>query len=119
LLPDGTGGLLDWQLSVRGYAMHDVSYLVCTALSIGDRRAHDRALLEFYLDRLAAHGLAEVPAFEVAWTEFRRALVWAVYIGWLTTPVVNYGWEINVLNHLRLTTAYEDLGTAGLVAEVM
>jgi hypothetical protein len=118
-LPDGTGGLLDWQLSVRGYAMHDVSYLVCTALSIGDRRAHDRALLEFYLDRLAAHGLAEVPAFEVAWTEFRRALVWAVYIGWLTTPVVNYGWEINVLNHLRLTTAYEDLGTAGLVAEVM
>ena len=38
--------------------------------------------------------------------------------GWhalVTTPVVNYGWEINVMNHLRLTTAYEDLETAKLV----
>jgi hypothetical protein len=51
--------------------------------------------------------------------EYRRTLVWGVYIGWLTTPVVNYGWEINVLNHLRLTTAYEDLETAKLVAEVL
>jgi hypothetical protein len=37
----------------------------------------------------------------------------------LTTPVVNYGWEINVVNHLRLTSAYEDLDTAKLVKEVM
>ena len=117
LLPDGTGGLLDWQLMVRGHAIHDVSYLICTGLSIGDRRTHERALLAYYLDRLGSHGAA-VPAFEDAWREFRRALVWAVYIGWLTTPVVNYGWEINVLNHLRLTTAYEDLETARLVAEL-
>ena len=45
-------------------------------------------------------------------------LVWGVYIGWLTTPVVNYGWEINVMNHLRLTTAYEDHETAKLVDAV-
>jgi len=119
LLPGGKGGLLDWQLSVRGHAMHDVSYLVTTGLSIADRRLHDRDLVSYYLDALGRHGVSSVPAFEDAWREFRRALVWGVYIGWLTTPVVNYGWEINVMNHLRLTTAYEDLDTAKLVAELI
>jgi hypothetical protein len=59
------------------------------------------------------------PSFADAWQEYGRAMIWGVYIGWLTTPVVNYGWEINVVNHLRLTTAYEDLGTARLVAEIL
>lgn len=113
------GGLLDWQLSVRGHPMHDVSYLVTTALSTADRRAHERDLLAFYLNRLAAEGVADVPSFDASLREFGRALVWGVYIGWLTTPVVNYGWEINVVNHLRLTAAYEDHDTARLVEEVL
>jgi len=119
LLPDGGGGLLDWQLMVRGHALHDVNYLVTTALSIADRRLHEHGLLAYYLDRLARNGVAAVPRFDVAWREYRRAVIWGVYIGWLTTPVVNYGWEINVLNHLRLTTAYEDHETAKLVAELL
>ena len=118
LLPDGKAGLLDWQLMVRGHHIHDVNYFITTALSIADRRAHERELLLYYLDRLAQAGAADVPAFDDAWTEYRRTLVWGVYIGWLTTPVVNYGWEINVLNHLRLTTAYEDHETAKLVDAV-
>jgi aminoglycoside phosphotransferase (APT) family kinase protein len=118
LLPDGHAGLLDWQLMVRGHAMHDVNYLITTSLSIGDRRAHERELLAYYLDRLAANGVKTPPSSEDAWTEYRRTLIWGVYIGWLTTPVVNYGWEINIMNHLRLTTAFEDLDTATLVAEV-
>ena len=117
-LPDGTAGLLDWQLMVRGHHMHDVNYFITTALSIEDRRNHERDLLAFYLDRLGSAGVSDVPSFEDSWTEFRRTLVWGVYIGWLTTPVVNYGWEINVMNHLRLTTAYEDHETARLVDEV-
>ncbi len=117
-LPDGRAGLLDWQLMVRGHAMHDVSYFITTALSIADRRAHERDLLGYYLDRLARAGVA-APRFDDAWTEYRRTLVWGVYIGWLTTPVVNYGWEINVLNHLRLTTAFEDHETMQLMHDVM
>ncbi len=39
LLPDGTGGLLDWQLQVRGCWAHDVAYLVSTALDPDVRRA--------------------------------------------------------------------------------
>jgi len=119
LMPGNKGGLLDWQLMVRGHHMHDVNYLITTALSIGTRRAHERELLAYYLDRLKAAGVAEPPSFEESWTEYRRTLVWGVYIGWLTTNVANYGWEICVLNHLRLTTAFEDHDTAKLVAEIL
>ncbi len=118
-LPAGNrGGLLDWQLTVRGHHMHDVNYLITTALPIAERRRHERALLAHYLDRLASEGVADLPAFDDTFREYRRALVWGIYIGWLTTPVVNYGWEINVVNHLRLIAAYEDHGTAALVQEV-
>lgn len=114
-LPNGVAGLLDWQLMVRGYAMHDVSYIIATGLSIEDRRGSERDLLAYYLDRLSQEGVANAPSMDTVWNEYRHMMVWAVYIGWLTTPVVNYGWEINVMNHLRLTTAYEDLETAKLV----
>src|SRR3546814_1001777 len=79
--PDGRSVLLDWQLVVRGHHMHDVSYIVTTALSIGDRRNHERDLLAYYLDRLKAHGVAAAPDFEESWTEYKRCLVWGVYIG--------------------------------------
>jgi hypothetical protein len=115
LLPGGQGGLLDWQLMVRGYCLHDVTYLLVTALSIEDRRAHEDGLLRYYIERLAAAGVPSPPDFSVAWREYRLAVSWGVYIGWLTTPVANYGWEICVLNHLRLMTAYEDLETAKLI----
>jgi Phosphotransferase enzyme family len=119
LLPQQRGGLLDWQLCVRGYCLHDVSYLVATSLPIESRRRHERDLLARYLERLREYGVHQPPSFADAWQEYGRAMIWGVYIGWLTTPVVNYGWEINVVNHLRLTTAYEDLGTARLVAEIL
>lgn len=115
LLPDGRAGLLDWQLTVRGHHMHDVNYLITTALPIDQRRDNERDLLAFYLDRLKAHGATDVPGFAESWDEYRRCLVWGVYIGWLTTNIANYGWEITVLNHLRLTTAFEDHDTAALL----
>lgn len=115
LCGNGRGGLLDWQLTVRGAAAHDVSYLIATGVDIADRRAHERDLLRFYLDRLAAYGVSSPPSQDAMFTEYRRGMHWGLYIGWLTTPVANYGWEINILNHIRLVTAYEDLGTASLV----
>jgi hypothetical protein len=114
LLPDGRSGLLDWQLFSRGYCLHDVCYLIVTGLAVEDRRRLERELLGYYLERLRAHGVADAPSAEEAWTEYRRAAAWNVYIGWLTTPVVNYGWEICVMAHLRVMTAFEDLETAKL-----
>jgi hypothetical protein len=118
ILPGERAGLLDWQLACKGFAMHDVSYAMATALSVAQRRQHERELLGYYRERLLANGLAEVPSADALWCEYRRAIVWGVYIGWLTTPVVNYGWEITVLNHLRLMTAYEDLETAKSIASL-
>ena len=118
LLPDGRAGLLDWQLTVRGHHMHDVNYIITTALSIGQRRAHERDLLAYYLEQLKAYGVASPPSFDETWDEYRRCLVWGVYIGWLTTNVANYGWESSILNHLRLTTAFEDHDTAALIRAI-
>lgn len=118
-LPDGSCGLLDWQLMGRGHPMHDVSYIISTALGIAERRKHEQDLLRHYLDRLAAAGVTTAPGFDACWTEYRRSMIWNVYVGWLTTPVVNYGWEINAMNHIRLITAFEDLETAKLVRAVM
>lgn len=117
LLADGAG-LLDWQLMVRGYCMHDVNYLITTALPVAVRRAEEMELLRYYRDQLIAAGCKSAPSFEDLHLEYRRALVWGVYIGWLTTPVVNYGWEICVANHIRLMTAFHDHETGRLVAEL-
>ncbi|MFA7553878.1 MAG: phosphotransferase [Spongiibacteraceae bacterium] len=118
LLAEGPG-LLDWQLMVRGYCIHDVNYFITTALPIDQRRLYERDLLQHYLSKLAHYGVKNPPSFDEAWKEYRRTLIWGVYIGWLTTNVANYGWEINTLNLLRLTTAYDDLGTDALVKELL
>ena len=50
--------------------------------------------------------------------EYRRAQAWNTYIGWLTCPVENYGWEINVGNHIRLLTAYRDLDSGCAIEDI-
>lgn len=106
---DGRAGLLDWQLLARGYCMHDVTYLLITGLSVADRRQHERHLVEYYRERLAEAGVAQVPPLQELLDEHRIAAAWCFYVGWLTTPISNYGWEISVANHIRLATAYQDL----------
>ena len=115
VLPGDRGGLFDWQLASRGFALHDVSYLIATGLTVGERRRHERELLRYYREQLRANGVADAPSLDALWTEYARAMVWGVYIGWLITPVVNYGWEITVMAHLRTMTAYEDLDTSRLI----
>lgn len=115
-LPDDTGGLLDWQLASRGFCLHDVSYLLATGLSVAERRQHERELLSYYRERLRTLGVTEPPPFDELWLEYRRAMVWGVLIGWLITPVINYGWQITVMAHLRTMTAYEDHETTQLIA---
>jgi hypothetical protein len=112
----GRAGLLDWQLMVRGYFIHDVSYYLATSLSVEARRRHERDLLAYYLDKLRQAGAKDAPDFDTAWLEYRRGGAWNVYIGWLLCPVVNYGWEITVMSNLRVMTAYEDLETAKAIA---
>ena len=111
LLPDGRGGFLDWQLMVKGRWAHDLTYLLITGLAVEDRRAHERALLSFYLDELRRHGVQSPPDHNDAWLRYRQAAIWGLVIGWLITPTENYGEAITTANISRLVTAVEDLET--------
>ena len=117
-LPGGRCGFLDWQLSVRGHWSHDVHYLVTTALSVADRRAHEKALVERYLARLAALGVPNVPPIGEAMREFGRALIWGFTIGWLMVPPQNYPASIISANLERLLAAVMDHRTFALADEV-
>jgi hypothetical protein len=70
VLPDGTGGFLDWQLMVRGNYINDVAYVIATGLDQGTRRAEQRGLIEFYLEELRRHGV-DAPSFDDAWEGYR------------------------------------------------
>lgn len=111
LLPGGTGGLLDWQLMVRGSWAHDLTYLLVTGLDTDTRRAHQRDLLAEYLDRLGALGVPDPPSLDDALERMRRAALWGLVIGWLICPPENYGPEITIANIARTVAAVEDLDT--------
>jgi thiamine kinase-like enzyme len=116
VLPDGKGGLLDWQVSTRGYSMFDVGYLIPTALSVELRRNKERELLAFYRDRLCSYGVKNAPDMETLWLEYRRAQIHGFYLGWLTAPRENYGWEAMVVGNHRTKVAYQDHETRKLLA---
>jgi hypothetical protein len=111
LLPDASGGLLDWQLMVKGHWAHDVGYLLATGLDPEQRRKHERHLIAHYLEELRRHGVKEPPGANEAWLSYRRAMVWGLVIGWLITPPQNYGRAITAANISRMVTAIEDLET--------
>ena len=116
LLPGEGIGLLDWQLMNRGRWSHDVTYLLITALDTADRRRHERELLAFYLEQLQAAGVHEVPDMDGAWLLYRQTAIWGFLIGWMITPVENYGERILRANLERLTAAVEDLETFAVLS---
>ena len=111
LLPGDRGGLLDWQLMMRGSWAHDVTYLLVTALDPETRRAHQRDLLGEYLEGLAGAGVSGVPSGEDAFERYRAAALWGLVIGWLICPPDNYGPEITAANISRTVAAVQDLET--------
>jgi Phosphotransferase enzyme family len=74
-LPDERVVLFDWQLVRAGPWASDVAYLLATALSTEDRRAHERRLVERYLDALRAAGSGPPPSAE-AWRAYVANLVY-------------------------------------------
>lgn len=76
---DGTPGFLDMQVR-RSPWYQDVAYHMTAALDVIDRRKWERALLSFYLGRLAAYGVAMPPTFDEAWACYRRELAYGLFI---------------------------------------
>jgi hypothetical protein len=104
---DATGapGFLDWQAVCLGPWSYDVAYFVGGALSVEDRRAHERDLLNGYLAALSALGGPRIDHDE-AWLAYRRhtlhGLLWAV------TPAQMQPLERVVAMAERHATAIED-----------
>jgi len=73
--PDGRVVLFDWQLVRAGPWASDVAYLLATSLSTDQRRAHERRLLQDYLDALASAG-GRAPALAEAWRAYVANLVY-------------------------------------------
>jgi Ecdysteroid kinase-like family len=117
-LPDGRVGFLDWQLAHRGAWPRDLHYLVCTSLSVADRRVHEKALVERYLGRLTSLGVRNLPSIDSAMEEFGRAIIWGFTIGWLMVPPRNYGLAISAANLERLFAAANDHNTLALADSV-
>lgn len=70
--PDGRMGLYDWQAVAKGEWALDVSYAMSVNLTIEDRRAWERELIERYLERLGEEGVASPPSFDDAWLRYRQ-----------------------------------------------
>jgi hypothetical protein len=79
----GAMGIADWQVGLQGSWAYDYGYLLATALESHDRRAWERELLEFYLDRLSAAGGPAI-RHEEAWLAYRQSTFYP-YFAWVYT----------------------------------
>ncbi|HWU25972.1 MAG TPA: phosphotransferase [Rhizomicrobium sp.] len=80
---DGRGGLLDFQSVRWGRWAHDVGYFLGGAVSVEDRRAWERDLIEHYLAQLRANGV-NAPSSEQARAAYAEQPIYGLLI-WLTT----------------------------------
>lgn len=108
-LDDGTVGLFDWQLTLKCSWARDFAYVLGTGLSRTVRRENERALLDLYLNQLAANGVPRVPLIDDAFLLYRKTMAWCLVIGWLICPPNNYGPEITGANIDKLVDACVDL----------
>jgi hypothetical protein len=70
---DGSGrpAFLDWQGVCIAPPMDDVAYFIAGALTVADRRAHERDLVALYRDAVAASGGPVVDA-DADWLDYRQ-----------------------------------------------
>lgn len=82
-MSNGRIGLADWQVTMKGAWSHDFDYTLLTSLPVEKRRAWEKDLLNFYLERVKAQG-ATPPSFAEAWEIYRRQTLYT-FVGWLVT----------------------------------
>ena len=104
----GRPGFLDWQTVCLGPWAYDVAYFIGGALSIEDRRAHERELLDGYLEAFAAAG-GPLVGMDVAWPDYVRHTLHGIL--WAATPAVMQPLERIVAMAERYAAAIEDHDT--------
>jgi hypothetical protein len=77
---------VDWQLVQRGPWYLDVGYHLGCALSVEDRRLHERELLTTYLHRLEAEG-GQRPPWDEAWRRIGVGMLYGFFLWAITLRV--------------------------------
>jgi thiamine kinase-like enzyme len=112
-LPDGSTGLIDWQVAQLGSWALDVAYHLATALDPEVRARSERDLLDHYLERLAAGGV-DAPGREDAWRSYRAHFAYGFFMWGITqrTPRV----YIEKFTHrlARAVTEHDSFGLLGV-----
>lgn len=111
VLPGDETGFLDWQVVRRGHWSQDVGYFLIGALTVEDRRRHERQLLEVYRESLDLPE-GQAPGAEEVWQRYRLSPAYGLAI-WLSTLGTD-GWqrhEISAALAERYAAAYADLET--------
>ena len=66
--------MVDWQSPAIGPGAVDVAYFLGLALSIADRRRHERALLDLYREELRRYGVTDY-THDQLYADYRRTLL--------------------------------------------
>jgi len=74
---NGGMGLSDWQIVSVGHWSRDLIYTITTALTVENRRAWERELVDLYLELMASNGVPREPQEQV-WTALRQQLMTAL-----------------------------------------
>ncbi|WP_232455642.1 phosphotransferase [Sphingomonas sp. KC8] len=106
--PDGERVWLDWQMVRKGRPIRDFTYFILGALTIEERRAHDRDLLRHYRECLVATGAQNVPDDDMFWESYRR---WPPYAMQAWIANMDEWGQIGMHIVERIFTAGEDLKT--------
>lgn len=112
VLPDGDVGFLDWQMVRHGNFSLDLGYFLQGALTIADRRAGERALLEEYRGALGLPA-ADLPSAEEIWLHYRASAAHGLAI-WIATLSGGDSWQrpdISLAFAQRYAAAFTDLDT--------
>lgn len=112
VLPDDEVGFLDWQMVRRGNWSLDLGYFLQGALTIEDRRAGERDLLDEYRRALTLPA-DEMPSAEEVWLRYRASVAHGLAI-WMATLSGGDAWQradICLAFAQRYAAAFIDLDT--------
>ncbi|KPM41942.1 hypothetical protein AK830_g4601 [Neonectria ditissima] len=109
---DGTPGFIDWQGLQYGPAILDLVYFLTGALTVEDRREHEGALVEAYLDALHAEGGPKLSKADV-WDDYRRYTMQGFL--WAMTPKAMQPDNVIFAISERYSAAIVDHGTLELL----
>ncbi|MEU5344055.1 phosphotransferase [Streptomyces sp. NPDC020766] len=110
---DGAPGLIDWQVVQYGVWALDVCYHLAAVLHPDELARSERDLLDHYLDRLAAHGVAP-PGRDEAWWAYRAHLPYGFFLWSITRNVARPITERHTGRLALAVTRHDSLGLLGV-----